>query len=162
MTIPVDALRNELAALEAELAADPRRKKVEHLRALIALYGEHPEQTDAKPETHPTTIDTGTGRVVIESSPGSFKTASKISRFRELATTELQKAPIMHRKKLLARMVEAGIMGNEKNLVAAFASNMYQLRDHFESDGRGNFRLKRNAEVGTKQEGGENLFGRPH
>jgi len=159
MSIPLDALRSELAGLQAELAADPRLKKVEHLRALIALYGEHPERSAATPPAHSTTIETGAGAVTIESLPGAFKAVSKISRFRELATRELQKVPTLHRKELLRRMVEAGVMGEEKNLIAAFASNMYQSKHYFESDGRGNFRLKKDGD-NNNETGGAGLFNR--
>jgi len=157
MSIPLDVLRSELAGLEAELTADPRLKKVEHLRALVALYDGSPERS-VEMRQEPVTIETGAGSVTIGSSQGPFKTASKISRFRELATKELQKVPTMHRKELLRIMVEAGVMGEEKDLISAFASNMYQSKQYFESDGRGNFRLKKDS--GNNGTGGTGLFSR--
>jgi hypothetical protein len=45
----VSALRDELARLEAELAADPRAQKAEKIRELLGLYGPAPNARGPHP-----------------------------------------------------------------------------------------------------------------
>ncbi len=165
MSISSADLRDELASLEEAVRNDPRIQKIEHLRALIALYGE--PEASASPATDeidsvkshfprstlPPRIQVSSVRVVRPAAQvpplGNFQTVPKIRRFKEIAERELRKVGSMHRKDLLQVMIDEGVMGAEKDLLGAFATSMYQLKGIFESDGKGIFRLR--SGVGEKR-----------
>jgi hypothetical protein len=126
MTELVDALRRELAKLEAELQADPRYVKMARIRGLLAEYGEE------MPEREPAVSASGLN--------GSGKT--KAALMEEAITALLRPNKLVHRSKILEHLRSRGIMGHEKNPMNDLAAFLSGHRDLFVSDGRGNFRLQ--------------------
>lgn len=163
MALTPNDLRIELAALEEALQADPRVRKINHLRALLSLYD---DDTEAQPvngahdggERSEEPVSNMQTRQNASPQSDAFKAVPKIQRFKEIAERELNNTPSAHRTYLLGKMVEAGVMGNEKDRMAAFASNMHQLKEFFESDGKGNFRLRRDQPKADPQPAGSGLF----
>ena len=62
-----------------------------------------------------------------------------------------------HRKEILAHLIEKEIMGHEKAPLAHLAAFLSTNRDSFESDGKGNFKLRRVTFEGPGNKNGEEL-----
>lgn len=129
MNAIVDALRSELASLEAELRSDPRYVKAGKVRELISLYsGSEPkpaQSLERKPVASPGTRE-NTKRYQVKSLV--WKTLAEQGR------------PV-HRTLLLDRLKAAGLMGSEKDPMASLAAYLSEWREEFQADGRGNFTL---------------------
>lgn len=126
----VDALRRELARLEAELRADPRSIKIAHIKELLTAYEKErptsaPESTPTPERQHPRTNGSGMTKAAMmeESIVGLLRNGQ------------------MHRGRILDHLKSLGIMGHEKNPMNDLAGFLSAHRDRFVSDGNGNFRL---------------------
>src|SRR5262249_30967766 len=117
MTNFVAALKTEIAELEAELQADPRRRELERLRDTLAAY--EPLNRNAAPEL----AQTDPNSAVSEPTPAApgLAAMSKSARMISEISAILRKRGAIHRKELLRRLVGRGIMGNEKDPMQALA-----------------------------------------
>lgn len=129
----VNALRRELAQLEAELRADPRYVKIDGIKNLLAIY-----QKEAPPanlqQAAPAAEARARPRVQLKSGPKA--------RDIKTAVTELLAANgSVHRKAILDHLIGKGLMGHEKNPLKQLAAYLSGWRAEFKSDGLGNFSL---------------------
>jgi hypothetical protein len=126
----IDALERELRRLEAELAQDPRYRRVGRIRELLSDY-----RTDESPTLAPTIR----ARTAI---PGAQE-PSKATLIRTSVRQHLQeKAAPVHRGEILEHLTARGFMEGQKNPMASLAAYLSEWRDEFEPDGRGNWALK--------------------
>jgi hypothetical protein len=129
-----NAMRRELNDLEEALRADPRHEKIKRLRELLTFY--EPSQTahlTRRPPVH------ATNRFAPKPTGG----APSKTKAMEVAIATLLTAKVQaHRTAILQHLVDAGIMGHEKNPTAHLAAFMSDRRHLYESDGKGNFHLR--------------------
>jgi hypothetical protein len=132
----VTALRQELNALEAELMADPRHRKVAKIRELLAMY-EAPASLAGAPAAPP-----------IEP-----EGESKIGRVRAETTAFIERSGgIAHRQDILVELLRLGIMGKERSPMASLAAYLSEMPE-FSSVGAGRWKIIReniNPDVARK------------
>lgn len=74
--------------------------------------------------------------------PG-VRVATKADRMDQEATALLTMRGTVHRKEILAHLIEKEIMGSEKDPLAHLAAFLSDRKERYESDGKGNFKLRR-------------------
>jgi hypothetical protein len=125
----VQTLRAELSALEADLSSDPRYRKIERIRALLAEYedvGPNSSRYDSEPYA-----------------PRRERTRShdtKAERVRETIREILTKDGDSHRSSFLKVLTERGVMGDEKDPMASLAAYLSDFKE-FQSLGGGRWAL---------------------
>jgi hypothetical protein len=139
MTDFVAALKTEIAELEAELQADPRRRKLERLRDTLAEY--EPLNRNATPALTQTDANSSGP---TPAAPG-LAAMSKSARMKSEVTAILSRRGAVHRKELLRHLVNRGIMGNEKDPMQALAIFLSSHKEVFEFDGGGNWSLRKTS-----------------
>jgi hypothetical protein len=143
----IQSLRRELAELDAELHADPRYQKIHHIKELLTLYG----ASRPLPTTNPRPSAPSGANGHANRSALSSKNAKMEQRVEEI----LAQHGVLHRKVILDDLVAQGLMGTEKNMMAHLASFLSDRRDRYASDGRGNFRLRREGDTQNGSAGSE-------
>jgi hypothetical protein len=128
------ALERELERLETELKNDPRHRRADQIRALLAEY------KNGTPLT-----------LTVSSVPVRRERVrlSKAASVRIAVQEFLRDNGPSHRTLILKHLVETKVMGHEKKPLAALAAYLSEFRELFEPDGRGNFSLKKPAESGA-------------
>ncbi len=130
-------LRQELSELvrDVTLRPDPRYIKIAHIRQVLADYGFH--------EVEPTMNVVAAANVDRMPLGDEPKQGSRSKRL--LARIEINAAlaerPSIHRKELLKRLIEKGILGSEKNPQQTLAVYLSEY-DDLVGDGRGNWSRK--------------------
>lgn len=132
MTNVVSALRQELATLEADLSADPRYRKIERIRALLAEY----EADVGANET-----DILSANVAPRRKERTRPLNSKTERVREIIKSVLIERGTVHRSELLKVLTGKGIMGSEKDPMASLAAYLSDFKDDFRNVGTGQWAL---------------------
>ncbi len=132
MTDLTVALRSELESLEAELAADPRYRKLEKIRELLAIYN-----SASRLESQ---------HVVAVSIPApmsaSIESTTKADRVRTETMEFIERSGgVAHRRDILDHLIQAGIMGKERSPIASFAAYLSEMNE-FMSAGGGKWRLR--------------------
>jgi hypothetical protein len=138
----------EIADLEDELRDDPRQQKLEHLRAVLALY--------EQPQHHLR----GQGLTVRR--PGIARPRLTVNATLTADATVLRKEDAIraelkeflrargggkvHRSLILQHLIEKGLMGREKDPMANLAAYMSNFKDEFASDGAGHWSLRQQPE----------------
>jgi hypothetical protein len=139
------ALERELHRLESELRDDPRFRRINQIRALLADY------------------QNGTGNAPVFPSPTvhySIPTPASSRRVKRIRLSKatsvrmavqqfLQEHGTTHRSVLLKSLIDQKILGREKNPMAALAAYLSDFKNYFEPDGRGNFSLKKSPSEGV-------------
>jgi hypothetical protein len=160
----VPVLKAELAQLETELRQDPRWRKIERIRALLQDYEQPTPAPRAGadmfdnalqsnlPAAHPETWADALARTPASVSPDHFiprafmnstvRHLPKVERVRTEIRDLLKRKQIAHRKEILHRLIEAGVMGYEKDPMASLAAYLSGFKDDFVFDGNGNYSLK--------------------
>jgi hypothetical protein len=128
----IDALDYELRRLEAELMLDARYRRAKRIRELLDDY-----RDDGVPIFEPNIGP----RSAIPVSPTSG--VQKAAAIKAAAKEYVHNRGGAHRSDILAHVVGLGLMGHEKNPMGSLAAYLSDWRDEFESDGRGNFVIKR-------------------
>jgi hypothetical protein len=128
----VTALRSELAALERELQSDARYVKVQRIRELLTAYA------PVKDITSKPTPKQRRGRIRRKAA----RLPSKAQRVLHEVEALLMTRGRLHRKEILAHLVSKGLMGKEKTPMANLAAYLSSWRARFETDGKGNFKLR--------------------
>lgn len=123
----VATLRRELGQLEAELRDDPRYAKVKQIKELLALYK---------------LSETANGVPSPRESDVNQRPESKATKIRAAITDLLTKKSTVHRAAILDHLTKLGLMGNEKDPMAALAAYLSGWKDIFDFDGKGNWSLK--------------------
>lgn len=134
MTSVTATLKAELDRLEAEVRADPRHQKIEHLRALLRMYEvelSQPIQRLANPD-----------RVV---SAVSFREGSKRAKMKDAITDFLKERGAAHRSEILKHLTAQGIMGHEKDPMQSLAGYLSEAKAIFAFDGNGNWSLAKDS-----------------
>ena len=117
------ALRSELESLEAELAADPRYRKAQKIRELLAMYAEQPlTEIPSSPTPQPT------------------KAENIRSAIAEIMRTN---GGMVHRQEILDHLIGLKIMGHESNPMGSLAAYLSEMKDMFVSHGGGKWGLRR-------------------
>jgi hypothetical protein len=149
------ALEQERVQLESSLATDPRFRKLQHIRELLALYA----PTSSSATFHPRPQVNGDARQPRErlSLESRKRLSTKTSAMEHEVSDLLRDKVQLHRSVILAHLNAKGIMGGEKDQIAHLASFLSDRRHLYVSDGRGNFRL---AEQDGGREG-EHESGQP-
>lgn len=127
MSSIVEALRRELATLEAELESDPRYRKIARISALLAEY-EQSTPADANVPAH---------RPTRTASPNSKKNC-----VHDGIVTFLAAHPGAHRSELLADLKNWGLMGDEKDPMASLAAYLSDFRSELQNVGQGHWSLR--------------------
>jgi hypothetical protein len=125
------ALRSELESLEAELAADPRYRKITKIRELLAMYGaaaQLPAQADL-PQSLKQQMPTGTQ-------------LTKAQRIRSEIEPLIRAKGIVHRQEMLNHLISLGIMGHERSPMASLAAYLTEMKETFVSHGGGKWGLR--------------------
>jgi hypothetical protein len=132
MSVFINALKREIGELEADIKAhpDPRLRKVQRLRETLAEY-----------EPIPLTPLNGSKLEPLPAASGP-SALSKVARIKGFVDGTLQAQGKAHRAQLLAGLIQAGIMGNEKKPMQALAIFLSSNRDDYVSDGAGNYALR--------------------
>jgi len=140
----VKTLRSELATLERELQDDARYVKVQRIKELLAAYsGNIPTPTLKQRRRSPRKAIRGDhGRFAPKLKPSTETALSKAQSVRKEIVALLTTKGQVHRKEILAHVVSKGFMGKEKNPMASLAAYLSGWRDQFETDGKGNFKLR--------------------
>lgn len=136
----VTALRSELAALERELQADARYVKVQRIRELLTAY------SPGKDITPKPTLKLRRGRSTRKGArkrvPSAATAPSKAKGVQREVEALLTTKGRLHRKEILSHLVSKGLMGKEKTPMANLAAYLSSWRARFETDGKGNFKLR--------------------
>lgn len=132
----VPTLKSEIAELEGDIEAnpDPRVRKLQQLRATLAEY----EPVDYVPQSNGKTAPLQP----LPAAPG-VRAETKAARMRGYIDGTLENLGKAHRKALLDGLIANGIMGNEKNPMQALAIFLSSHPDDYESDGSGNYSLRK-------------------
>jgi hypothetical protein len=162
----VPALKAELAALERELQADPRYHKITQIRGLLRAYEDDaryasneprdilaaalgnakvpvsPPPNPIPPPPPPPWTTTWQNPVLPNLPPVPGKQPTKIERVKKEIRDLLEQKGISHRKAILAHLTARGVMGHEKDPMAALAAYLSGFKDDFVFDGNGNYSLK--------------------
>jgi len=128
----VSALQQELASLEADLRADPRYRKIERIRAVLAEYVGGANASEPKPHS--------------PESPSHRRERArgvdtKSDRVREIIKAILVEKGTAHRSEFLRVLMEKGIMGKEKDPMASLAAYLSDFKNDFRSVGTGEWAL---------------------
>jgi hypothetical protein len=126
----VDALRRELETLEAELANDPRYRKIARIRSLLTEYAAPTSRSADVAQTKRTR---------------TTSTSSKKIRIHDALMSFLAAHPGAHRSDILAEMKGKGLMGDEKDPMASLAAYISDFRDELENVGQGRWSLRESA-----------------
>ena len=115
MTTIVQSLRQELAALEADIRSDPRYRKIERIRALLSEYDDEPQ-------------------VSVAAQPNVWHRRSpmadtKKDRVRGVISEVLTVKGNAHRSELLKTLIDRGIMGQEKDPMASLAAYLSDFKE---------------------------------
>lgn len=131
------ALERELQRLEFELRRDPKFRRADQIRTLLAEYRNGTGEI-AAPTVH----------YEVPKSPVRLKRArlSKAASVRLAVQQLLQEKGPTHRSAILKYMIDQKLMGHETNPLAQLAAYLSHWKDLFEADGRGNFSLKKSTE----------------
>ncbi len=117
----VARLHQELRALEAELAADPRYLKLAKIRELLVIY-----ELPASAPTEPTAAES------------AVETPTKLDRIRSETRAFIERSGgTAHRQDILDHLIRLGIMGNERQPMASFAAYLTEMKADFVSVGAG-------------------------
>lgn len=127
----ISSLKAEIAQLEDELRDDPRQRKLMRLREALAEY-----------EPAKRFVLTTEGMIRGSGPPP----ASKGNKIKAEITALLQQHGHVHRKEILRHLIDAGLMGHEKNAMGSLAAYGSSWNNIFAFDGTGNWSLKKNSE----------------
>jgi len=130
MKLFIDAIRQELGQLEAEVRADPRHAKIAKLKELLAVYADRASL-----------LHGGVGQPAHGGNGGRTRHESKTERIRREIVKLLSERGTVHRKEILRHLTETGLMGDIKNPMHRLAIYLSGARELFTSDGVGNFSL---------------------
>lgn len=143
-----EPLRQELRSLEAQ-GADLDAKvsklqvelhavkdKAEKVKAVLEAYG-------VRDNVEPDTVGATEPRRELFGTHSRTPRQSKTAALRAEITRILLERGSEHRQKLLDRLMEKGLMGREKVPLASLAAYLSENRELFESDGRGNFSIRK-------------------
>jgi hypothetical protein len=149
----VPVIKAEIAALETDIREnpDPRERKLARLRETLAEYEPVPPATPAPsavaplwasppPAAHLAWTNGGTSEPLLAASDAA---TTKAERMRRAITKLLQQRITLHRGVLLEHMLTSKIMGNETDPMQALAIFLSSHKELFESDGAGNFSLRK-------------------
>ena len=142
----VEALRRELAELQAELRSDPRFVKIQRIEDLLAVY------EGDKPSANPPIVAQDAAQAPPPPTPPrqtGAKPQSKANEIRAAIAALLTEQQSQHRKVILDHLIAKGLMGHEKNPMAQLAAYLSDWRAEFKSDGQGNFSLAQGANAAT-------------
>jgi hypothetical protein len=147
----ITVLRQELLtttanipALEAQVTAAQERlrfatEKAAQIRVLLTML-----EAEANEVTHSVAEAPRLSPSSRVSTPTPVRLGgTKADRMDAETTALLTMRGVVHRKDILAHLVEKGIMGSEKGPLAHLAAFLSDRKDKYESDGRGNFKLHR-------------------
>ena len=132
----VTNLKEERARLEAELQSDPRHVKIRRINDLLSVYSKDERPADTPPAKPPV----------------QRKARTKLRRRKKLSKRALIRMTVheviaptgsAHRKDILAALIAEGVMGKEANPMAALAAYLSRSKDEFETDGHGNFSVRK-------------------
>lgn len=141
----VPALQTELADLEKDIRQnpDPRLRKAERIRELLREYGALPaSRPNMSPLERAVIGDAENMNRLMATTIASGRQMSKQERIRREIHGLLEKQQIAHRKDILAHLIAKGVMGHEKDPMAALAAYLSGFKDDFVFDGNGNYSLK--------------------
>jgi hypothetical protein len=147
----VEILREELAGLERELAADPRYLKAQRIRELLALY-----EPASVVVLSPAPISKSVVRV-----PPPAKQPSKARLMEQAIRDYLEPRGIAHRKGILEALTNAGFMEGMKNPMANLAAFMSDRKEIFTGHGGGMWSLASSVTSGTETPSSGELLGAP-
>lgn len=142
------ALERELQRLENELRQDPKFRRVQQLRALLAEYkGPEPELelTPAPQNTHNVERYRAADYVARRQRVHLSKAASVRLAIENL----LRERGTVHRSHILDHLKQQSLMGQEKNPMGSLAAYLSDWKDMFEPDGHGNFSLRKKSTEGA-------------
>ena len=137
----IAALKAELAALESDLRADPRFRKMERVRELLRDYEPHAPQGSLFEGSAPPAPKE---RLRVLPLP-SGRQLTKLERVKIGIRGLLKTKGTAHRKEILAHLIADGVMGHEKNPMASLAAYLSGFKDELEFDGDGNYSLREDA-----------------
>ena len=150
MTSFVDSLRHELSQLEAELQTDPRYAKITKIKELLDTYSAIRTSGGSRGETLSGSAARQT--TVRRAAPTTNGDVSQAERIRREITKILSERGQTHRKEILAKVLEAGLLREVQNPLHRLAIHLSGNKNLFISDGAGNFRLvvpKESSETAT-------------
>jgi hypothetical protein len=126
----VDALKRELAVLEAELEADPRYRKMARIRALLSEY--------TAPDVLNITLPSGATIPIRKRSPPEGDT--KRAHIHRVVHARLLAEGKVHRSELLRSLQDGGLMSHNEGAMGALAAYLSSFPD-FRSAGGGLWEL---------------------
>jgi hypothetical protein len=125
----IPSLRQELAALEADIRSDPRYRKIERIRALLSEYGSDEPQASA---VAPSPANVGHRRTPAYD--------TKKDRVRGVIREVFTVKGSAHRSEILKTLTDRGIMGQEKDPMASLAAYLSDFKE-FKNIGLGQWTL---------------------
>lgn len=126
----VETLRRELAALERELEADPRHRKIARIKALLAEYDS---------PTPVMTMQVGNVSIPIRKRPPP-EGDTKRARIHRVVGSNLLDGERVHRRDLLTALQADGLLVDDKDPMGALAAYLSSFPD-FQSAGGGFWEL---------------------
>lgn len=135
----LSALKAEIAALDAEIRADPRHRKLQRLRDTLDEY-----EPQRAPEVHQGIVGLGGNGSLV----ANATVLTKEERVRAEVTRLCQQHGTLHRKDILKHLMTAGLMGTEKDPLQALAIYLSNWKDEFDFDGNGNWSLRKTRNAG--------------
>jgi hypothetical protein len=136
----IDALQRELSRLETELQQDPRHRRIQRIKELLADYHGEVQPTG---KVHQASV-------AIRPRAQLRVRGRKISKAQQARQTTQHflraRGGKAHRSELLRNLINQKIMGSEKNPMLSLASYLSNWRDILDHDGKGNWFLKEMAE----------------
>ena len=129
----VAALHQELQTLEAELAADPRYRKLAKIRELLAIY-DVPKPTQLPHRNEPM-------------APVSTEPATKSDRVRVETRAFIERSGgVAHRQEILGHLLQLGLMGKERSPMASLAAYLSEMKE-FMSAGGGRWTIRADLHI---------------
>lgn len=139
----IDALLSEFGEVSADLRKnpDPRQVKLDKIAALLTTYGVTP------PNAMSVAVATNNGNVMVnppfvQPPAADAKPTTKRERVRAALSEFLKQRGLAHRNTILDYLVDAGVMGHEKDPLQSLASYLSESKDLFAFDGKGNWYLR--------------------
>jgi hypothetical protein len=139
MTNFVPSLRAEISELEADIRhnPDPRVRKLQRLREALAEY--EPVRASEPPKAASVPPTNGLEALRAFAADAAMSKAAKMKAY---LRGYLEEKGTAHRKELLEKLIQTGIMGKEKDPMQALAIYLSSNKDIFEFDGSGNYSLR--------------------
>ena len=158
----VSNLRDELAVAEAKAneAAEKaaswqavhlhETEKTAKIRALLAIYEGEGVEEDGGEQQMPLPLAAAVVEAPVVPAPVSIPVPVPPKGLRVIREVSnlLQLHGSLHRRRILDHLIEAGVLGHEKDPLASLAAYLSENKHMFLSDGQGNFFLRPGLEAG--------------